>query len=171
RPRAARRPGRRAACPSNARWRTRYSRTDRSSCAWDLSSLARACAQACRRPAVPSGLGSGRCSPACSSPSSRCRDWLPHQFFRARACSFGQDLTASPAVAITKRPHAPHHLEGAGPMLGWALTFLVVALIAAVLGFGGIAGVSIEIAKIIFFVAVVLFLISAVGGSLRGGLA
>ena len=45
-------------------------------------------------------------------------------------------------------------------MLGWALTFLIVALIAAVLGFGGIAGVSIEIAKIIFFVAVVLMLLA-----------
>jgi uncharacterized membrane protein YtjA (UPF0391 family) len=53
-------------------------------------------------------------------------------------------------------------------MLGWALTFLVVALIAAVLGFGGIAGLSMEIAKIIFFVAIVLFLISAVIGVLRG---
>ena len=53
-------------------------------------------------------------------------------------------------------------------MLGWALTFLVVALIAAVLGFGGIAGLSIEIANIIFFVAVVLFLISAVIGIMRG---
>ena len=53
-------------------------------------------------------------------------------------------------------------------MLGWALTFLVVALIAAVLGFGGIAGLSIEIAKIIFFVAIVLFLISAVIAVLRG---
>jgi uncharacterized membrane protein YtjA (UPF0391 family) len=53
-------------------------------------------------------------------------------------------------------------------MLGWALTFLIVALIAAVLGFGGIAGVSIEIAKIIFFVAIVLFLISAVVGIFRG---
>ena len=53
-------------------------------------------------------------------------------------------------------------------MLGWALTFLIVALIAAVLGFGGIAGLSIEIAKIIFFVAVVLFLISAVVGLFRG---
>jgi uncharacterized membrane protein YtjA (UPF0391 family) len=52
-------------------------------------------------------------------------------------------------------------------MLGWALTFLIVALIAAVLGFGGIAGLSIEIAKIIFFVAIVLFLISAVIGLLR----
>ena len=53
-------------------------------------------------------------------------------------------------------------------MLGWALTFLIVALIAAVLGFGGIAGLSVEIAKIIFFVAIVLFLISAVAGAMRG---
>jgi uncharacterized membrane protein YtjA (UPF0391 family) len=53
-------------------------------------------------------------------------------------------------------------------MLGWALTFLIVALVAAVLGFGGIAGLSIEIAKIIFFVAIVLFLISAVVGLVRG---
>jgi uncharacterized membrane protein YtjA (UPF0391 family) len=53
-------------------------------------------------------------------------------------------------------------------MLGWALTFLIVALIAAVLGFGGIAGLSVEIAKIIFFVAVVLFLISALIGLFRG---
>ncbi len=53
-------------------------------------------------------------------------------------------------------------------MLGWALTFLVIALIAAVLGFGGIAGTAIEIAKIIFFVAIILFLVSAVVGLLRG---
>ena len=53
-------------------------------------------------------------------------------------------------------------------MLGWALTFLVVALIAAILGFGGIAGAAMEIAQIIFFVAIVLFLISAVVGVVRG---
>ena len=53
-------------------------------------------------------------------------------------------------------------------MLGWALTFLIVALIAAVLGFGGIAGFSLEIAKIIFFVAILLFVISAVFGLIRG---
>jgi uncharacterized membrane protein YtjA (UPF0391 family) len=47
-------------------------------------------------------------------------------------------------------------------MLGWALTFLIVALIAAVLGFGGIAGFAVEIAKIIFFVAIILFVISAI---------
>jgi uncharacterized membrane protein YtjA (UPF0391 family) len=53
-------------------------------------------------------------------------------------------------------------------MLGWALTFLVVALIAAVLGFGGIAGFAVEIAKIIFFVAIILFVISAVFALIRG---
>jgi uncharacterized membrane protein YtjA (UPF0391 family) len=53
-------------------------------------------------------------------------------------------------------------------MLGWALTFLVIALIAALLGFGGVAGAAIGIAKIIFFVAIILFLISAVAGAVRG---
>jgi uncharacterized membrane protein YtjA (UPF0391 family) len=53
-------------------------------------------------------------------------------------------------------------------MLGWALTFLIVALIAAVLGFTSIAGFAIEIAKIIFFVAIILFAISAVIGLVRG---
>lgn len=54
-------------------------------------------------------------------------------------------------------------------MLGWAVTFLIVALIAAALGFGGIAGTAVEIAKIIFFVAIILFVISAVFGFMRGG--
>jgi uncharacterized membrane protein YtjA (UPF0391 family) len=53
-------------------------------------------------------------------------------------------------------------------MLGWVVTFLIIALIAGILGFGGIAGASIEIAKIIFFIAVVLFLVSAIIGLARG---
>lgn len=53
-------------------------------------------------------------------------------------------------------------------MLSWVVTFLIIALVAGILGFGGIAGASIEIAKVIFFVAVVLFLISAVAGLARG---
>jgi uncharacterized membrane protein YtjA (UPF0391 family) len=52
-------------------------------------------------------------------------------------------------------------------MLSWVVTFLIIALIAGLLGFGGIAGASIEIAKIVFFVAIVLFLISAVVGLSR----
>ena len=53
-------------------------------------------------------------------------------------------------------------------MIGWAVTFLVVAVIAALLGFGGIAGTAVEAAKIVFFVATALFLISAVMGVVRG---
>jgi uncharacterized membrane protein YtjA (UPF0391 family) len=53
-------------------------------------------------------------------------------------------------------------------MFSWVVTFLVIALRAGVLGFGGVAGASIEIAKAIFFIAIVLFLISAVVGLVRG---
>jgi uncharacterized membrane protein YtjA (UPF0391 family) len=53
-------------------------------------------------------------------------------------------------------------------MLGWAVTFLVIALIAAVLGFGGIAGVAIELAKVVFVVALILFVISAIFAFMRG---
>ena len=53
-------------------------------------------------------------------------------------------------------------------MIGWAITFLIVALVAAIFGFGGIAGTAVDIAKLIFFVAIVLFAISAVIGLMRG---
>lgn len=47
-------------------------------------------------------------------------------------------------------------------MLRWALGFFIVALIAAVLGFTGIAIAAAGIAKILFFVFLVLFLFSIV---------
>ena len=53
-------------------------------------------------------------------------------------------------------------------MLGWALTFLVVALIAGVLGFTTIAGAAIGVAKILFYVFLVLFLVSLVMHFVRG---
>ena len=46
-------------------------------------------------------------------------------------------------------------------MLRWAIIFFVIAIIASVLGFGGIAGDSAGIAKIFVYVFVVLFIISA----------
>lgn len=53
-------------------------------------------------------------------------------------------------------------------MLGWALTFLVVALVAAALSFGGIAGTSAGIAQILFFVFIALFLLAMIARALRG---
>jgi uncharacterized membrane protein YtjA (UPF0391 family) len=50
-------------------------------------------------------------------------------------------------------------------MLRWALLFLVVALVAALFGFTDVAGTSIVAAKIVFFVALVLLVVSLVLGS------
>ena len=52
-------------------------------------------------------------------------------------------------------------------MLGWALTFLVVAIIAAFFGFGGIAVASAGIAKLLFFVFVVLFALTILASFFR----
>ena len=53
-------------------------------------------------------------------------------------------------------------------MIGWAITFLVVALIAGVLGFGGVAAVSVDIARMIFWVFIVLFAIALIYGLITG---
>ena len=53
-------------------------------------------------------------------------------------------------------------------MIRWAIIVLVFALIAAVLGFGGIANFSFEIAKFIAVIAIILFVIALVAGGLRG---
>ncbi len=45
-------------------------------------------------------------------------------------------------------------------LLDWALTFLILAVIAAIFGFGGIASTSAGIAQTLFFVFLVLFAIS-----------
>lgn len=53
-------------------------------------------------------------------------------------------------------------------MLGWALTFFVIALVAAVFGFGGIASASAGIAQILFFIFVALFVVTLVARAVRG---
>ena len=52
-------------------------------------------------------------------------------------------------------------------MLYWALMFFIFALVAAVLGFGGIAGSAMWIAKVLFVVFLILFLVSAFTGAVR----
>ena len=53
-------------------------------------------------------------------------------------------------------------------MLSWALTFLVVAIIAALFGFGGIASTASGIAQVLFVIFLALFLVSMLVGVLRG---
>jgi uncharacterized membrane protein YtjA (UPF0391 family) len=52
-------------------------------------------------------------------------------------------------------------------MLQWALTLLVLAIVAGVFGFGLIASAAVGIAKILFFLFIVLFVVSLFAGALR----
>jgi uncharacterized membrane protein YtjA (UPF0391 family) len=71
-------------------------------------------------------------------------------------------LSASASIHI----HPADSFTG-GFMLRWAVVFFVVALIAAVFGFLGIAAAAVSIAKILFFVFLALLLASLVAGLLR----
>jgi uncharacterized membrane protein YtjA (UPF0391 family) len=53
-------------------------------------------------------------------------------------------------------------------MLYWALMFFIIAIVAAVFGFGGIAAGAATIAKFLFFLFVLLFVIALISGLLRG---
>jgi uncharacterized membrane protein YtjA (UPF0391 family) len=75
------------------------------------------------------------------------------------------------SVTRTFKPPGRFHCETEKetiPMLHWALVFLVLGLIAALFGFTGIAGASIGIAKILFFVFLAMFAIILLMGGFRG---
>lgn len=52
-------------------------------------------------------------------------------------------------------------------LLHWAIIFLVVALVAALLGFGGVAGTAMEGAKLLFWVAIILAIVAFVVSQVR----
>jgi uncharacterized membrane protein YtjA (UPF0391 family) len=55
-----------------------------------------------------------------------------------------------------------------GIMLRWALTFFIIAIIAALFGFGGIAATASGIAQILFYIFLVLFIVALLIGLLGG---
>jgi uncharacterized membrane protein YtjA (UPF0391 family) len=54
-------------------------------------------------------------------------------------------------------------------MLYYAALFFIIALVAALFGFGGIAAGAVEIAKVLFFIFLVLFVVSLIAGLMRRG--
>jgi uncharacterized membrane protein YtjA (UPF0391 family) len=99
------------------------------------------------------------------------RDWFlrlfsgllaPARHLRyALATANGAHFIGPPSdAAAANRPD--HSLENA--MLRWALIFLIVALVAGALSLGAVAGTAAWIAKILFVVFIVLFLVSLVAG-------
>lgn len=86
-------------------------------------------------------------------------------------------VSFSPSCHISLKPcHIAYHClwtcaciakSGVEVMLGWSLTFLLVAVVAAVLGFSSIAVAFAGIAKFIFALFLVLFLVSLLTRALR----
>lgn len=72
----------------------------------------------------------------------------------------GKCIGLTVVMAEGPRPYLPGRLD----MLRWAIIFLVIALVAALFGFGGIAGAATSIARILFFVFLVLFILSLLFG-------
>jgi uncharacterized membrane protein YtjA (UPF0391 family) len=68
---------------------------------------------------------------------------------------------------LRNAPFSTHQNLRRSIMLYWALVFLVVAIIAGALGFGGIAGTSAGIAQILFFVFLAFLVISLLAGLFR----
>ena len=56
-----------------------------------------------------------------------------------------------------------------GNLLQYAIVFLVIAVVAAAVGYGGVAGVAMDGAKILFWVFIILFVVSLIGGLVRRG--
>ena len=52
-------------------------------------------------------------------------------------------------------------------MLRWAIAFFIIAIIAAIFGFGGISAAATDIAMILFWIFVVLFVVSLIFGFVR----
>ncbi len=53
-------------------------------------------------------------------------------------------------------------------MLGWSITFFLIAIVAGVLGLGSVAVLATDIAQLLFFVFIALFIVSAIVHLIRG---
>jgi uncharacterized membrane protein YtjA (UPF0391 family) len=84
---------------------------------------------------------------------------------RAILCSAG---TAQRSIGTHFAQSDYHHLNLEFNMLSWAIGFFIVAIIAAVFGFGGIASGAAGIAKVLFFLFLIAFVVSLIMGLMRG---
>jgi len=53
-------------------------------------------------------------------------------------------------------------------MLNWSIAFLIIAIMSAILGFGGIASSAVGVAKLLFGIFLILFVISALSHAVQG---
>jgi uncharacterized membrane protein YtjA (UPF0391 family) len=81
--------------------------------------------------------------------------------------TFRSDGTRNDLSLYAVKPAKRRILKKETAMLYWALMFLVIALVAAVLGFGTLAGASAWIAQVLFVLFLVLFIVSLLFGARR----
>jgi uncharacterized membrane protein YtjA (UPF0391 family) len=84
--------------------------------------------------------------------------WTPNQ----------PPLAGGPLGRPPRSRNEAYRNPGGGDMLNWALTFLVIALIAGLLGFGGIAASASGIAQVLFTIFLILFVVSLIMHLVRG---
>ena len=65
-------------------------------------------------------------------------------------------------ISGSRESHEASNIVRSKNMLYWAVVFFIVALVAALFGFGGIAAGAASIAQILFFLFIVLFVISLI---------
>jgi len=113
------------------------------------------------------GAGLGALCASTSRPASLAADPAGRTGTAGRQALF---LGVKVRAGIAGRPaHKTEVPEMFGSLLHWAVVFLIVALVAAVLGFGGVAGTAMAGAKLLFWVAIVIFVIMLVAGLVRRG--
>lgn len=90
-------------------------------------------------------------------------------FRMARVMKRGTYVAGGSAGGLRALPLCRAKLIEEMTMLYYAALFFVIALVAALFGFGGIAAGAAEIAKILFFIFLVLFVVSLIVGAMRRG--
>ncbi|WP_415922106.1 DUF1328 domain-containing protein [Tateyamaria sp. SN6-1] len=85
------------------------------------------------------------------------------QRFAPHFCSSANSGTFCVPATLTSRTETKGNA-----MLYWSIMFLIIALVAAVFGFGGIAAASTGVAQILFVLFIILFAITVVVRLLRG---
>jgi uncharacterized membrane protein YtjA (UPF0391 family) len=102
-----------------------------------------------------------------------CREWAatPGSGLATSSGAQRMDFVAQSKTAADEAPRSVRddHAEGA-TMLKWAIIFFVVSVIAGFFGFTGVASGARSVAKVLFFIAVAVFLVVLVFGVFMGKL-
>jgi uncharacterized membrane protein YtjA (UPF0391 family) len=77
------------------------------------------------------------------------------------------DEKRTSSISAWRSESRQHVRSKGGHMLRWALAFFIVAIIAAVFGFAGIAVAAAGIAKLLFYLFLILFVLALIGGLVR----